>query len=132
MILAVPAMAIGLTPANAMFRYHLDSYAGNSLISASAVHTYTAGTPGLDFSGGLSGTPLWADLPGVTIPVKFSAAAYGTNGSIGALIFHHHNAAINRTQIISINHQNLSAETISESSFNMSVLVLLPRMSVLQ
>jgi hypothetical protein len=104
MILAVPAAAIGLTSADPVFRYHVDSYAANSLISASAVHTYTAGLAGLDFSGGLAGTPLWADLPNVTIPVKFSADAYRTNGSIGTLLLHHQNAAINRTQIISINH----------------------------
>jgi len=102
MILAVPASAVGLTPANPQFRYRAESYAENSLISAGAVHTYTAGTPGLDFSGGLSGVPIWPDLPSAAIPVTFDAAAYRTNGSIGALILHHHNAAPDRTEIVSI------------------------------
>jgi subtilisin family serine protease len=102
MILAVPATAIGLTPAGPQFRYRVEAYAANSLISASAVHTYTAGAPGLDFSGGLSGAPIWPDLPAVTIPVKLNALAYTANGSIGALVLHHHNAAFDRAQLISI------------------------------
>ena len=102
MILAVPANAIGLTPADPQFRYRVESYAANSLISASAVHTYTAGTPGLDFSGGLSGVPIWPDLPNAAIPVTFDATAYRTNGSIGALILHHHNSAFDRVQLIPV------------------------------
>jgi hypothetical protein len=103
MILAVPADAIGLTAANSTFRYRVESYAADNLISASAVHTFTAGAAGLDFSGGLSGAPLWPDLPGAAIPAKFKAA-YAANGSIGALLLHHHNLAINRLQTITINH----------------------------
>jgi hypothetical protein len=102
MILAVPASAVGLTLANPQFRYRVESSAENSLISAGAVHTYTAGTPGLDFTGGLSGVPIWPDLPNAAIPVKFDASAYVTNGSIGALILHHHNAAPDRAEIVSI------------------------------
>jgi hypothetical protein len=100
MILAVPANAIGLTPANPQFHYRVESYTANTLIAASVVHTYTAAVAGLDFSGGLSSTPLWPDLPGTTIPVEFNADAYALNGSGGALLLHHHNAAINRTQTI--------------------------------
>jgi subtilisin family serine protease len=102
MVLAVPASAVGLTPANPQFRYRAESYADNSLISAGAVHTYTAGTPGLDFSGGLSNTPIWPDLPVVTIPVKLNALAYTANGSIGALVLHHHNARNDHAQVISV------------------------------
>jgi hypothetical protein len=61
MILAVSANAIGLTSADPRFRYRVESYAANIPIAASAVHTYTAYIPGLDFSGGLSGTSLWPD-----------------------------------------------------------------------
>jgi hypothetical protein len=102
MILAVPANAIGLTPANPTFRYRVESYAANNLISASAVHTYTAGVPGLDLSGGLSSIPIWPDLPAATIPVKLNASAYSANGSIGALLLHHQNVPIARTQTITI------------------------------
>ena len=93
---------IGLTLADPRLRSRVESYAANILISASAVHTYTAGIPGLDFSGGLSGVPIWPDLPATSLPVKFNAAAYGTDGSIGALILHHHNTAPGRTEIISV------------------------------
>ncbi len=102
MILAVPANAIGLTSVDPQFRYRVESYAANIPIAASAVHTYTAYIPGLDFSGGLSGTPLWPDLTTTTIPVKFNAAAYATDGSLGALVLHFHNAESSRTQVIPI------------------------------
>lgn len=42
-------------------------------------------------------------LSNAAIRVKFDADAYMTNGSIGALILHHHNAVPGRTEIISIN-----------------------------
>jgi hypothetical protein len=102
MILAVPASAVGLTSANPTFRFHVESYAAGSLVAASAVHTYTASVPGLDFSGGLSGTPLWPDLPATTIPVRFNAGAYAAHGSIGALLLHLHNPVQQRTEFLTV------------------------------
>jgi hypothetical protein len=102
MILAVPASAIGLTAANPAFRYRVESYAANSLISASAVHTYTASRAGLDFSGGLAGMPLWPDLPTTAIPVSFNTGAYEANGSIGALLLHLHNLELQRAGILAV------------------------------
>jgi subtilisin family serine protease len=102
MILAVPANAIGLTPGDPLFRYRIESYAANNLSSTSAVHTYTAGIAGLDFSGGLSGTSVWPDLPGTNFAVTFNSQAYAVHGSQGVLLLHHHNQAIDRTQVITI------------------------------
>jgi hypothetical protein len=102
MILAVPANSIGLTAANPRFNYRVETYAAGLPVDASTTHTYSAAAAGLDFSNGLSNSPIRADLPGATIPIGFNAAAYAANGSIGALMLHHHNAALNRTQVISI------------------------------
>jgi subtilisin family serine protease len=103
MILAVPANALGLTEANPRFNYRVETYASGLKIDASVVHTYTAAAAGLDFSGGLSGAPTWPDLPNATIPIEFNAGAYAANGSSGALLLHHHNAMIDRGQVITIN-----------------------------
>jgi subtilisin family serine protease len=103
MILAVPANLLGLSDANLRFNYRVETYAAGLPVDASATHTYSAARAGLDFSGGLLGAVLWTDLPNTTIPIKFNADAYAVNGSIGALLLHHHNNAINRTQTITIN-----------------------------
>jgi len=102
MILAVSANAIGLTPADPQFRYRVETYTANIPIAASAVHTYTADAAGLDFSGGLSGTPLWPDLSTTMMPVKFDATAYTAHGSIGGLVLHLHNVESSRAQAIPV------------------------------
>jgi hypothetical protein len=102
MILAVPASAIGLTPSDLLFRYRVESYAANTLLAASAVHTYTAGVAGLDFSGGLSGVPVWPDLPGTNLAVTFHSPAYVAHGSQGVLLLHHHNPISWRAEIFSV------------------------------
>ena len=102
LILAVPANAIGLTSANSRFHYRVESFTGNIAVSASADHTYTASVPGLDFSGGLSGTPLWTDLPGTSLGVKFDAAAYATHASMGVLLLHLHNATAQRAETLTV------------------------------
>ena len=102
LILAVPANSIGLTAANPRFNYRVETYAGGLAVDASLTHTYSAATAGLDFGNGLSSAPIWADLPGATIPIEFNAAAYAANGSIGVLVLHHHNASTDRTQVISV------------------------------
>jgi subtilisin family serine protease len=102
MILAVPASALGLTEANPRFNYRVETYASGLKIDASSVHTYTAATAGLDFSGGLSDASLWPDLPNATIPVRFNADAYALNGSMGAMLLHHHNAMTQRAEILPV------------------------------
>ena len=102
LILAVPANSIGLTAANPRFNYRVETYAGGLAVDASLTHTYSAATAGLDFGNGLSSAPIWADLPGETIPIQFNTTAYAANGSIGVLVLHHHNAATDRTQAISV------------------------------
>src|SRR5690606_28323891 len=53
---------------------------------------------GLDFNGAL----LADDLDGGSIPVSWNTANIATNGSLGALLLHHHNAEGNRAEIVTL------------------------------
>ncbi len=63
MILAVPACAPSLTGANPHFNYHVEAYTSSLKIDVSVLHSYGANTARLDFSGGLSGMPIWPNCP---------------------------------------------------------------------
>jgi hypothetical protein len=41
-------------------------------------------------------------LPGTNFAVTFNSQAYAVHGSQGVLLLHHHNQAIDRTQVITI------------------------------
>ena len=70
--------------------YFVDTYDANGTnIDHLGPFTYNMGAPGLDFGGGV----LFDDLPGAKIPVTFNVANLTGNGSLGALLLHHHNAA---------------------------------------
>ncbi|MES1243222.1 MAG: S8 family serine peptidase, partial [Acidobacteriota bacterium] len=47
-----------------------------------------------------SGTSLAQDLNGATIPVTWNTANMTTNGSLGGLLLHHHNAAGQRAEVV--------------------------------
>ncbi|NJM14429.1 MAG: fibronectin type III domain-containing protein [Bacteroidales bacterium] len=60
------------------------------------------GVRGLAFGGGLDGLPLYLDQPGATLPVQFDAGDYAANGVLGVLLFHHHNGAGTRAEILPV------------------------------
>lgn len=59
---------------------------------------YAAAAQGLNFSG----THMAQDLNGATIPVAWNTANMATNGSLGALVLHHHNASGKRAQVVTL------------------------------
>ena len=81
---------LGLTGTETI-HYFVDTIdsAGNT-IDHLGPFTYNLAAPGLDFG---AGGVLFEDLPGTTIPVDFNVANLNANGSLGALLLHHHNAA---------------------------------------
>jgi hypothetical protein len=96
--LSAPLSALGLT-AGSTFQYYVDTYDGNGTnIDDVGPLKFNAGAPGLDFGGGL----LLDDLPGATIPVAFNVANLTANGSLGALLLHHHNGAGARAQVLTV------------------------------
>lgn len=94
MVIPVSASALGLTTANAKFRYRVTTssrgFAGT--IDSMTARTYDAANPGFDLTGGVQTLPMYDDLDGVTIPVNYSKANLLANGTLGLLLFHHHNA----------------------------------------
>jgi|HubBroStandDraft_3_1064219.scaffolds.fasta_scaffold02282_1 uncharacterized repeat protein (TIGR01451 family) len=67
-------------------------------ISGPLAWDYAAGNQGLNFAG----ARLLQDLPGATIPVSFNTANLATNGSLGALLIHHHNVEGTQAQVIPV------------------------------
>ncbi|HKR65432.1 MAG TPA: S8 family serine peptidase, partial [Thermoanaerobaculia bacterium] len=103
---ATPAQ-LGLANVNAPFRYKIETCPGNApwcqaffgFHSDDAVGPFfwSGAARGLDFS---NGSNLLPDLNGGSVPVTWNVANMTTNGSVGALLLHHHNAAGRRAQIV--------------------------------
>lgn len=55
--------------------------------------TYDPAKPGVAFSGGISGTPAFFDVPGSAIAVSYRRNNMLANASQGVLLLHHHNLA---------------------------------------
>jgi subtilisin family serine protease len=88
--------------ANTRFRYEVVSFGELGLIDDSGLLTYDYAAPGLDFNAGGTGTVLYNDLPGGSIPITFNGPAYRQNQSKGALLLHHFNASGAREQVVPV------------------------------
>jgi subtilisin family serine protease len=95
--MSAPLAALGLTPGSTI-RYYVDTYGPSGNVDDVGPLTFNAGAQGLNFGGGL----LLDDLPGATIPVAYNVANLTANGSLGALLLHHHNAAGSRAQVLAV------------------------------
>jgi uncharacterized repeat protein (TIGR01451 family) len=102
---ATPAQ-LGLASTSAPFRYKIETCPGFAPLcqtlngfhydEAVGPYTWNGGAQGLNFGGGT----LLQDLNGGSIPVTWNTANMTANGSLGALLLHHHNAAGTRPQVI--------------------------------
>jgi subtilisin family serine protease len=96
--MSAPFAAMGLTPTSTI-HYYVDTFdAFGNFVDEVGPLTYHIGAPGLDFGGGT----LLLDLPGFTIPVGFNVANLTANGSLGALLLHHHNAPGLTAQVLTV------------------------------
>lgn len=105
MVMPVYASDLGLGVGDTTFDYYIvtfDRFQGTGTIDETDVMSYDFANPGLDFTGGLTGIPMYNDLPGNTIPVTYNAANFEANGSLGALLLHHYNLAGNRAQVLPV------------------------------
>ena len=96
MVVGVFASDLGLTAANSTFRYRVISSSRffgpvDAVPSATGWLTYDAANPGLDFSGGAAGAPMYPDQPTLTIPANYNAATFNAAQSEGVLLLHHMN-----------------------------------------
>lgn len=98
MFLSVDPAAIGLSAGNTNFRYKVETCPGFAPLCSSlegfspddraaGPYTWDYANPGLDFGNQV----LVQDLNGKTIPVTVNLANLTANGSLGALLLHHHN-----------------------------------------
>ena len=55
--------------------------------------SYDVEQPGITFTGGVPGAPLFFDQDGATVPVEVDLAAFDARDSLGILLFHHHGAS---------------------------------------
>ena len=115
-VLPVPVSALPLIGNTPSFNFRvrtflvpdLDLPLSQSLVDESPVLRYNVTAPGLSFPVQNLEAPFFRDLDGATIPVLYDAAAFRANGeyaydshaggyaakgSLGALLFHHHNAS---------------------------------------
>ena len=95
--MSAPLSELGLTPGSTI-RYYVDTYDPNGNVDDVGPLSFNIGAQGLNFGGGL----LLEDLPGATIPVTYHVANLTANGSLGALLLHHHNAAGSRAQVLTV------------------------------
>jgi subtilisin family serine protease len=95
--MSAPLTALGLTPGSTI-HYYVDTYGPSGNVDDVGPLTMNLGAQGLNFGGGL----LLDDLPGATIPVTYNVANLTANGSLGALLLHHHNAAGSRAQVLAV------------------------------
>lgn len=112
MFLSVPPSAIGLTAiagGNTNFRYKVTTCPGFAPLcgtsldgvpvsdSAAGPYSWDYHHTGLAFSEVLT-----QDLNGKTIPVQVNLTNLTTNGSLGALLLHHHNARGTRAETVAV------------------------------
>jgi subtilisin family serine protease len=108
-VLVMPMLASSFfTNTVSQFNYKVETYAKffptetNGPIDTTEWMTYDYANPGLDFTGGVLGAPMYYDLPGNSIPVNYDEAAFDANGSLGALLLHHFNVKGDRAQVIAV------------------------------
>ncbi|HSF43151.1 MAG TPA: S8 family serine peptidase, partial [Thermoanaerobaculia bacterium] len=70
--------------------------AGTFFDQAAGPFFWNYGAQGLDFGGG----NLFFDLNGAALPVTWNTANMTANGSLGALLLHHHNTAGTRAEVV--------------------------------
>jgi hypothetical protein len=102
MVLSAPAALVGLTSGDTTFDYYVVTSYRNDFVEMSDVLTYDIANPGLDFSGGLTGAPVWLDIDGNTLNYVADEEAFLANNSQGALLLHHHNVYGQRYELLTV------------------------------
>ncbi len=104
MVLPVPAAALGMTNGGSSFNYWIRTYHrdASGRVDTSGLLAFDAGNPGIDFTNGSGGIPIWPDADGGAIPVAFDLAAYLDSSSKGVLLLHHHNATGNHAEVLDV------------------------------
>jgi hypothetical protein len=105
-VMPVNVSQLGLSTGATRFNYRvvgLSRFWSGPAIDQTGWLTYDVALPGLAFTGGLAGTPMFPDLNNAGITVGFNQAAYAANSSQGLLLLHHFNEQGNRAEVLSVN-----------------------------
>jgi uncharacterized repeat protein (TIGR01451 family) len=133
MILGASPALLGMTAGDTTFRYkivtcpgsnaacartttgdHCSPAAGTYFDQAAGPYAYNWGAQGLNFGGDF----LDDDLNGATLPVTWNTANMTANGSLGALLLHHHNQSGRRAEVVLLDSAQRSDLAISASFSN--------------
>ena len=100
-----------MTAGDTNFRYKVQSCFGSNPLCGRTAGTnvdevtgplfWNSAAQGLNFGG----SALLFDLNGATLPVTWNTANMTTNGSLGALLLHHHNTTGKRAQVVTLQAQ---------------------------
>lgn len=106
-LLAVNAADIGLTSGFSSFNYLITTHSvdtddSEEVIDRSRLLYYDLLRPGIRVEKGLSGLPLFYDLPGTTITIEADRDAMAANQSRGVLLLHLHNAGRERSEEVEV------------------------------
>ncbi|HEX8355525.1 MAG TPA: S8 family serine peptidase [Pyrinomonadaceae bacterium] len=116
MFLSVDPAAIGLSAGNTNFRYKVETCPGFAPLCSSlegfapsdraaGPYRWDYARPGLDFGNQV----LVQDLNGKTMQVNISPDNLSANGSLGALLLHHHNTRGTRAEVVAVNELTTAA-----------------------
>ncbi len=107
MFLPATVAQLGLVAGSSRFRYRVVTCPGWAPLcevqngwwydQAAGPYTWDLAAQGLDFAG----SALSPDLNGASLPVSWNLPNLAANGSLGALLLHHHNTAGREAQVIS-------------------------------
>ncbi len=106
-ILAATPAQLGLAAGTTSFQYKVQTcegfnplcaYFGEQVDEVAGPFTWDYAAQGLNFNG----TYMAQDLNGATLPVAWNTANMAANGSLGALLLHHHNGSGKRAQVVSL------------------------------
>ena len=100
LVLPVDARQLGLTAADSDFHYTVVSYQRFEFVDVSPRMYYDAANPGIDTSGGFTGSPWYQDLNGSSIPVDFNRADASRSKALGLLLLHHNNIKGRRAEVV--------------------------------
>ena len=126
MFLSVDPAAIGLSAGNTNFRYKVETCPGFAPLCSSlegfapsdraaGPYRWDYANPGLDFGAQV----LVQDLAGQSIPVAINRTNLDTNGSLGALLLHHHNTRGTRAEAVAVD--GLTTAASADLGLNLTV-----------
>lgn len=121
MILAATPAQLGLATTATPFKYKVQTCPGNAplcgpvsgfnLDELTGPFVWSTASQGLNFSG----TNMAADLNGATLPVTWNTANMAANGSLGALLLHHHNGNGKRAEVVTLDSVSSSDLAITQT-----------------